>query len=80
MVKSAWVRHAKTMRMALIMHYKASTVICLCYVGDYVHPDKTDIPLIDRVYFWQIGYGLGGNFNIHIWAWSASPYVQVGRL
>ena len=28
----------------------------------------------------QIGYCIGGNFNIHIWAWSASPSVQVGRL
>ena len=27
---------------------------------------------------WQIGYCIGGNLNIHIWAWSASPYVQVG--
>ena len=23
---------------------------------------------------------MGGNFNIHIWAWSASSSVQVGRL
>ena len=28
----------------------------------------------------QLGYCMGGNFNIHIWAWSASPSVQVGRL
>ena len=28
----------------------------------------------------QIGCCVGGNFNIHIWAWSASPNVQVGRL
>ena len=28
----------------------------------------------------QIGHCMGGNFNIHIWAWSASPSVQVGRL
>ena len=25
-------------------------------------------------------YCIGGNFNIHIWAWLASPSVQVGRL
>ena len=24
----------------------------------------------------QIGYCTGGNFNIHIWAWSASPSVR----
>ena len=28
----------------------------------------------------QIGHCMGGNFNIHIWAWSASPSVPVGRL
>ena len=28
----------------------------------------------------QIGHCISGNFNIHIWAWSASPSVQVGRL
>ena len=28
----------------------------------------------------QIGRCIGGSFNIHIWAWSASPSVQVGRL
>ena len=28
----------------------------------------------------QMGHRMGGNFNIHIWAWSASPSVQVGRL
>ena len=28
----------------------------------------------------QMGHCMGGNFNIHIWAWSASPSVQVGRL
>ena len=27
----------------------------------------------------QMGHCMGGNFNIHIWAWSASPSVQVGR-
>ena len=27
----------------------------------------------------QLGYCMGGNFNIHILAWSASPSVQVGR-
>ena len=27
----------------------------------------------------QIGYCIGGSFNIHSWAWSASPSVQVGR-
>ena len=27
----------------------------------------------------QMGYYIGGNFNIHIGAWSASPSVQVGR-
>ena len=25
----------------------------------------------------QMGHCMGGNFNIHIWAWSASPSVQV---
>ena len=30
--------------------------------------------------FGQIGDFIGGNFNIHIWAWSASPCVQVGIL
>ena len=29
---------------------------------------------------WQIGYCIGDNFNIHIWAWSASPSFQVGRV
>ena len=28
----------------------------------------------------QIGHWMGGNFNIHILAWSASPSVEVGRL
>ena len=28
----------------------------------------------------QMGHCMGGNFNIHIWACSASPSVQVGRL
>ena len=28
----------------------------------------------------QMGYCIAGQFNIHIWAWSASPSVQVGRL
>ena len=28
----------------------------------------------------QIGHCIGGNFNIHIWAWSASLSAQVGRL
>ena len=28
----------------------------------------------------QIGHCTGSNFNIHIWAWSASPSLQVGRL
>ena len=28
----------------------------------------------------QIGHCMGVNFNIHIWAWSASPSVQVGGL
>ena len=27
----------------------------------------------------QMCHCMGGNFNIHIWAWSASPSVQVGR-
>ena len=27
----------------------------------------------------QIGHCIGGNFNTHIWAWSASPSVQVGK-
>ena len=27
----------------------------------------------------QMGHCMGGNFNIHIWAWSASPSVQVER-
>ena len=27
----------------------------------------------------QIGYCMGGNFNIHIWAWSACPSIQVGE-
>ena len=27
----------------------------------------------------QIGHCIGGNFNIHIWAWSDSPSVQIGR-
>ena len=28
----------------------------------------------------QIGPCIGGNLNILIWAWSACPYAQVGRL
>ena len=28
----------------------------------------------------QIGHCIGGNLNIHIWAWSPSPSIQVGRL
>ena len=28
----------------------------------------------------QMGHCMGVNFNIHIWAWSASPSVQVGDL
>ena len=28
----------------------------------------------------QIGHCIGGNFNIHNWAWSASLSAQVGRL
>ena len=28
----------------------------------------------------QMGHCMGVNFNIHIWAWSASPSVQVGFL
>ena len=28
----------------------------------------------------QIGHCIGGNFNIHIWAWSVIPSVQEGRL
>ena len=28
----------------------------------------------------QMGHCMGVNFNIHIWAWSASPSVQVGGL
>ena len=45
----------------------------------------TKIPLLISILaisaglIWQIGYCIGGNFNIQIWAWSASPFVQVGR-
>ena len=36
---------------------------------------KLDFPTKNiRSIIWQIGYCIGGNFNIHIWAWSASPY------
>ena len=27
----------------------------------------------------QIGHCIGGNINIHIWAWTASPSVRIGR-
>ena len=36
--------------------------------------------LIGSDIIWQIGYCIGGSFNIHIWVWSASPSVQLGRL
>ena len=28
----------------------------------------------------QISYCIGGSFNMHIWAWSASPSGQVGEI
>ena len=28
----------------------------------------------------HIGHCIGGNFSVHIWAWLASPSIQVGRL
>ena len=37
-----------------------------------------DLAAFKRV-FGQIGHCIDGNFNIHIWAWSASPSVQVGK-
>ena len=46
-----------------------------------------DLPSICEIFIYcllciarQMGHCMGGNFNIHIWAWSASPSVQVGRL
>ena len=33
--------------------------------------------MLGRGIIGQIGYCIGGNFNIHIWAWSTSPSVQV---
>ena len=36
--------------------------------------------IFERCIARQMGHCMGGYFNIHIWAWSASPSVQVGRL
>ena len=43
---------------------------------------NTLLGLVGKSYMYivrQMGHCMGGNFNIHIWAWSASPSVQVGR-
>ena len=43
--------------------------------SDYINAVYVNVSIIV-----QIGHYMGGTFNIHIWAWSASPPVQVGRL
>ena len=43
--------------------------------SDYINAVYVNVSIIG-----QIGHCIGGNFNIHIWAWSVSPSVQVGRL
>ena len=45
-----------------------------------MHKSLNDVALVLTGIIQQIGHCIGGNFNIHIWAWSASSSVQVGRL
>ena len=76
------VSHAKAEIYMYVTHSRYSTFLNSDESKDRrVHDvyNAANFPLHFGCIARQMGHCMGGNFNIHIWAWSASPSVQVGR-
>ena len=57
------------------MEFLDGVIFAVIIEGYYTDIDNQQITIAR-----QMGHCMGVNFNIHIWAWSASPSVQVGGL